>query len=365
MQSHVFKKPSLALVMIVKNEEKGLERAILSCRDFVDEIVIAVDTSSTDKTEEIAKKYATTLKYFDWTDDFSEARNFAHEDVKSDWILFLDGHEYVKASPKLAEHLALDCDGLLCTIEMENGAQFRNPRIYRNGVQFGGAVHELQKMKNVQPYIEFIVKHDRIGGQNISAAVERSAQRDDQVFRIMSLRLKKRKSDIRASFHLGLYFMGRSQYKKAIKYFNQYLRYSKNKPERWFVFFNRAQCHLALNHRFRAFWSASRADDETPDRWEIFKLKGMILFQSRKYFKAIEAFVGSFKINTGDQTYKPWKRDDAGTWNLIGECFFNLRNYYKASVAFKEAWKNCQDPKFKKLLYDRQHLMKEMAKSSR
>jgi len=360
MQFSFSKKSSLALVMIVKNEEKGLERAILSCRDFVDEIVIAVDNSSTDKTEEIAKKYATTLKHFDWQDDFSKARNFAHEGVKSDWILFLDGHEYVKAGPKLAEHLALNCDGLLCTVEMENGTQFRSPRIYRNGVQFEGQVHELPKVQNVQPYIEFLIKHDRISGQSVAAVAERSDQRDDQVPRIMGRRLHLNKADTQASFHLGLYYYGRQQYKKAIKYFNLYLRYSKNKPHRWFVFFNIALCYLALNRPFRAFCAACRADDETPGRWEISKLKGMIFFQDKQYFKAIESLVNSFKANTGDQTYKPWPRDDAGTWNLIGECFFHLNQFDKAYLAFIRAAELCEDKALKSFLEKRAKLMAQI-----
>jgi len=55
----------LSLVMIVKDEEKGIESAVLSCIDYVDNIVIAVDKSSTDKTLELAKLYADTLKTFD------------------------------------------------------------------------------------------------------------------------------------------------------------------------------------------------------------------------------------------------------------------------------------------------------------
>lgn len=356
-------KKTLALVMIVKNEELGLERAILSCKDFVDEIIIAIDNSTTDKTAEIAKKYATVVKFFDWRDDFAWARNFAHEGVKSDFILFLDGHEYVEKNPSLVEHLALDCDALLCTVEMENGTQFRNTRIYKNGVQFVGQVHECQVMKNIKLYIEFLVKHSRVGGQAQAAILERNAQRDEQTFRVMGKELKENPATIRASFHLGLYYEGRAQYKKAIKYFNHYLKYSKITPERWFVFFSRAMCQLALNKCFWAFWSASRADDEIVGRWEIAKLKGLILFQRGKFAKAAEALVESFKVNIGDQTYKPWKRDDAGTWNLIGECFFNLKNYYKAYIAFEESEKRNTDPMLKELAGKRAKLMYEMAKN--
>lgn len=46
---------TLTVAMITLNEEKNLERTLKSVQDFADEIVI-VDSGSTDKTEEIAKK---------------------------------------------------------------------------------------------------------------------------------------------------------------------------------------------------------------------------------------------------------------------------------------------------------------------
>jgi len=356
------KKNTLALVMIVKNEELGLERAILSALPICDEIVIAVDNSSKDKTEEIAKKYATTLKHFDWKDDFAGARNFAHAGVKSDWILFLDGHEYIKECPKLAEKLDQACQGLLCTVEMESGSQFRNPRLYRNGVNFEGQVHEAQKMNPVFLYPEFVVKHDRACGQSLRSSLERGAQRDDQTFRIMNAQLERDPKNVRALLHLGFYFEGRNQCKKAIGYFSRFLKYSNKKSDRWFVFFNRALCHLTLHNNFRAFWSADRANDETPDRWEIHKLKGLIYFDAGKYWKAIEAFVASFKINTGDVSYKPWPRDTAGTWNMIGECFYRLGDYFKANIAFERASTESKDEMQKMLMKKRAELMNEILK---
>lgn len=46
----------LSLCMIVKNEEKNLERCLESIKDIVDEIII-VDTGSIDNTLKIAEKY--------------------------------------------------------------------------------------------------------------------------------------------------------------------------------------------------------------------------------------------------------------------------------------------------------------------
>jgi len=197
---------TLALVMVVKNEEKGLEKAILSAAPFVNQIVIAVDSSSSDKTSEIAKKYATTLKTFEWRDDFSWARNFAHEGVKSDYILFLDGHEYIEQLEYLQDFLNKDLDGVMATIRMETGAEFHNPRIYRNGIQFVGQVHERQNMSHVAINHTFIIQHNRIGGQAQESADIREKQRDDQIPRIMGAQIKADPSNVRASFHLVLYF---------------------------------------------------------------------------------------------------------------------------------------------------------------
>jgi GT2 family glycosyltransferase len=355
-------KCSLALVMVVKNEAVGLERAILSCRDFVDEIVISIDRASTDKTEEIAKKYATTLKYFDWEDDFSKARNFAHEGVKSDWILFLDGHEYVAAAPDIEKHLLSKADGLMCTIEMETGFIFGNPRIYRNGLQFEGKVHERQNCKETEVYPDFIVKHDRPGGQSPEAAAEREKQRADQIPRIMGGQYKKDKKNVRASYHLAVYAQSQKRYKDAICWWKRYLKYAKGPGERWFAFYNVSTCHFALGHLFRAFWYISKADDETPGRWESLRLKGLICFQKKKFSQAVEFFVYSFKENTGIVSYKPWVDDIAGTWNLIGECFFNLGFLDKACMAFDRSVKLEKDKTKKKFIGKRAALMRDILK---
>ena len=332
----------LALMMIVKNEEIGLERAILSVRHLVDEIVIAVDNSSNDQTLEIASKYATTLKQFDWHDDFSEARNFAMEGIKSAWILFLDGHEYLKQEGKLEEYLKTEKDGLLTTIEMDNGSIFRNPRIFRNGTKFVGAVHEQQQIKTGILAKDVIIKHDRIGAQSKQGIDDREVQRNEQITTIMAKSFKENPRDTRASFHLALHAQGRENYKLALKYFKEYLKYSGNSSERWFVFYNIALIYLTQKKYYRAYSALRSAEHTSGFRWEISRLLGIIFFNDKDYKKALDFFVDSFIENKGDVSYKPIVRDDAGTWDLIGQCFFNLKEYFKANVAFDTAAKNCQ-----------------------
>jgi glycosyltransferase involved in cell wall biosynthesis len=354
------KKKTLALVMVVKNEALGLERAILSAKNFVDQIVIAVDNSSTDGTLEIARKYATTLKTFDWNDDFSQARNFAHANIVSDYFLFLDGHEYVTKCENLEMMLQSPADGLLCTVVLENGAEIRNPRIYRNGLHFEGAVHEIQNSKSLSVYSDFVVTHGRLGGQADEAIKIRDVQRNDQLNRIMGKQLSDDPADTRAAFHLALHKQSLGDFKGALKLQKLYFKTAKAKGERWYVYFNKVLCHFALGNYLCALWACTDAEKECPNKWEIAKLRGLIHFHNKNYTRAVKYFVDSFDENTGDVSYKPLVRDDADIWNKIGECYFNLQNYDCASDAFFEAHKLETNGVKKKLYYDRGKLMKDI-----
>lgn len=55
------------------------------------------DTGSTDATKEIARRYADKVLEFEWTDDFSAARNFCAEHASNNWILSLDCDEFVNS----------------------------------------------------------------------------------------------------------------------------------------------------------------------------------------------------------------------------------------------------------------------------
>ncbi|NVP01262.1 glycosyltransferase family 2 protein [Photobacterium damselae subsp. damselae] len=93
---------SLAVALIVKNEEKHLAACLDSVKDWVDEIVI-LDSGSSDATEEIARQY--TNKFYvseDWP-GFGIQRQRAQAFVESDYILWLDADERV--TPKLRESI--------------------------------------------------------------------------------------------------------------------------------------------------------------------------------------------------------------------------------------------------------------------
>lgn len=86
---------SISVCMIAKNEENHIEECLKRLRPCKFEIIV-VDTGSTDKTVEIAKKYTDNVYSFTWCDDFSAARNYSISKASNDWILVIDCDEYLE-----------------------------------------------------------------------------------------------------------------------------------------------------------------------------------------------------------------------------------------------------------------------------
>ena len=92
--------PLLSIGMIVKNEERCLEKCLKALEPLRQaipcELVIA-DTGSTDKTKKIAEKYANILFDFEWVNDFSAARNAVMDRCSGKWYLTVDADEYLSS----------------------------------------------------------------------------------------------------------------------------------------------------------------------------------------------------------------------------------------------------------------------------
>ena len=141
--------PRLSVCLIAKNEEQFLEQCLQSVRDIAWQIVV-VDTGSTDRTVEIAKKFNAEVHFFAWNDDFSAARNEALKHATGDWVLSLDADEELLPEHRrtiLAEMQSAGVMGYRLPI-IEQGVEEEGcsyvARLFRNapGLFFVGRVHE-------------------------------------------------------------------------------------------------------------------------------------------------------------------------------------------------------------------------------
>ena len=121
---------TISLCMIVKNEERVLQRCLDSIADLVDEIII-VDTGSTDATKQIATRYTDQIYDFVWVDDFSAARNFAFSKATREYIYSADADEVL--SEENRQRFRILRETLLPEIEivqMKYGNQLQNGTVY-------------------------------------------------------------------------------------------------------------------------------------------------------------------------------------------------------------------------------------------
>jgi len=84
---------SLTVCAIAHNEGRMLRGMLRSVAAIADEIVIGVDTRTTDNTASIASDHLARIVPVTWRDDFAYARNLTLDAATSDWILVLDADE--------------------------------------------------------------------------------------------------------------------------------------------------------------------------------------------------------------------------------------------------------------------------------
>lgn len=168
----MWKMVTVSLCMIVKNEEKILERCLSTVADLVDEIVIA-DTGSTDATKEIAGRYTEKVYDFLWIDDFSAARNFVFSRATQEYIYSADADEVL--SPENRERFRLLKETLLPEVEIvqmkyANQLQFNTvynydeeyrPKLFKRKRDFvwEAPIHETVRLEPVIYDSDIVITH--------------------------------------------------------------------------------------------------------------------------------------------------------------------------------------------------------------
>jgi glycosyltransferase involved in cell wall biosynthesis len=92
----------ISCFIIAKDEAARIGRAISSVRGWVDEVVVVVDTRSTDDTQGVARRLGARVVESAWA-GYGPQKRFAEDLCRNPWLLNLDADEAI--TPALAEEI--------------------------------------------------------------------------------------------------------------------------------------------------------------------------------------------------------------------------------------------------------------------
>ncbi|MBP2024015.1 glycosyltransferase involved in cell wall biosynthesis [Clostridium punense] len=221
----------VSLCMIVKNEEKALPQCLNSINKLVNEIII-IDTGSEDKTVEIAKSFGAKVYFFQWNDNFSEARNESLKYATKDWILILDVDDELfeedqinfkrLINSNLDKNLIyfFETHSYYGTTKDENSVTINlNPRFFKNneGTHYEGKIHnQLIYSKEKDSLIINSIKVHHSGYLNDNIKIKNKRQRN---ISMLMDQIKDDPENYFAYFNLGNEFAALSDEKSALNYY--------------------------------------------------------------------------------------------------------------------------------------------------
>lgn len=94
---------AVSVVILTQDEEPNVGHALRSVVDWTDDVHV-VDSGSTDRTLDIAKRYTSQVHYNAWHGWAAQREWAMRQGLKYDWVLFLDADEVL--TPAAADEIA-------------------------------------------------------------------------------------------------------------------------------------------------------------------------------------------------------------------------------------------------------------------
>lgn len=339
---------TLSLCMIIKNEEKYIQKCIDSVFDIVDEIII-VDTGSTDSTLEIIKNYNVKLYKYTWNNNFSDARNYAIDQSSSDWILFLDADEVLDNSSKLKvmefiKNTDLDgCHFLVHNYISENMKDYTLHyalRLFKNnkGYYYKGKIHEQISNNNFEVINKFSNEDILLHHYGYTNEVLKIKDKRARNIPILIKSLEENPNDSFTLFNLGNEYLAKNDLKKAIEYYNlSYINIDYSKHYSLHLLYRLAVCHHTDSNYALSLKYIEDAEIHFNEIVDFIYLKGCVYYDSGKYTLAIDCF--NRCIELGDNSAIKFI-NNCGSINpllSLGDLYLELSDYKKALTNYNKA----------------------------
>lgn len=347
----------LSIAMIVKNEERNLERTLKPLKQlnkYIETEIIIVDTGSEDKTIDIAKKYTDKVYFHKWNNNFAHMRNISIEYCTGDWILVLDADEYLYDVQGLGKLLNgneineynsayIQIANFNKDIEnsVNNGFITTLIRLFRNNtVKYEGIVHEQPKHEMPVLYTNIRVVHYGYDNNDYDLMEYKFKRNLELLFKQLENKKNSKSMIIYINFQISTTYAMHKDISEAMKYVK--IAYDKAKDEigKYIYVINR-YCHLLYNMKNyeELLIKAKEALKYCDNFLDFYFYLGTACYNLNRYEEAIEAYkeylncheeLSNNKIqitNTLSILTREYK--DTIMYNLA-VCYFKEKNYKKA-----------------------------------
>jgi glycosyltransferase involved in cell wall biosynthesis len=305
---------TLSVGMIVKNEEKYLEKCLSALKPLLDAIpseLIITDTGSTDKTVEIAEKFTKNVLHFDWINDFAAARNLGLKKAQGEWFMFIDADEIFEQD--LSEMLDFFCDRqaldhyksatyMISNVDADGTetSRFRLSRIVKRAAStvFLSPIHEyLDPFQAPTKHLGTITKH---WGYAHDTEEEKQQKKQRNLIPLFEF-LKKNPNDLRTRVHI----MSDLEGEKLDEFTQESLTPARKQPNHPYspCVYAMAVRHsfLTENHekvfeRVDEFMKLYKNKQKTVIELDILAAKALSLLNLERQDEAIAAFDEYFKL---------------------------------------------------------------------
>ena len=344
----------LSIAMIVKDEEKNIERTLIPLKElsqFIESEIIIVDTGSKDRTVEIASKYTDKIYCHKWNNSFSEMRNISINYCTGEWVLIVDADEVIFDVKELVSLINnknlvkyksayIDIIDFKENIEntLENGSVMKLLRLFKRGtVKYVRNIHEQPESEG--PLFDSQIRFLHYGYDNRdSSLMEYKFERN---IMLLLKELEECPEDIYTNFQIATTYVMHGDLVDALKYIKHSYSLAYKEPYKYIYVIDKYCLILYKSEKYEELKKIAEVGIKNCDSFlDFYFYLGIANHNLNEYSSAIDAYKKYFVllkednaefIDTLSSITKPLRNKVAYNMAL---CYYNINNYNKALKNF-------------------------------